>query len=78
MRTFEGTFTIKWHKNDRGSMRGITIHCADRDELRKEQERIRNAFIQKGECPTVAHVYGRVRYVGVPAQRVTFDMTERR
>lgn len=77
MKRFEGTFTIKWHKNDRGSMRGITIDCDDRKELNKELERIKAAFMEKGECPTVASIYGRERYVGVPAYSVKFDLTER-
>lgn len=50
MKTFEGSMTIKWYKNDNGGdKRPLTIDCADRSELKKRIAGIKNDFLSKGE-----------------------------
>jgi len=44
MKTFEGTYTIKWGKNTTLDIRPITFDCISKEELRKEQQRIVVAF----------------------------------
>lgn len=44
MKTFEGTYTIKWGKNTTLDIRLITFDCISKEELRKEQQRIVAAF----------------------------------
>ena len=36
MKTFEGTYTIKWGKNTTLDIRPITFDCMSKEELRKE------------------------------------------
>ena len=78
MKTYEGTFTVKWHKNDNGSRRPITIDCNDKQELHKEIRRIKNAFMTEGEHPLSAAIYGTHNKVGVPAHSVKFYISERK
>ena len=78
MRTYEGTFTVKWHKNDNGSRRPITIDCNDKQELDKELKRIKNAFMTEGEHHLSAAIYGTQDKIGVPAHSVKFDISERK
>jgi hypothetical protein len=50
MRTFEGTITIKWYKNDwGGDKRPITIDVDTDEELNLEKKRIENAFMTEPE-----------------------------
>jgi hypothetical protein len=55
MRTFEGRFTIKWHKNDRGDARPLTIDCETKEQLNDELLRIKTDFITKGENGKFPH-----------------------
>lgn len=73
MKTYEGTFTIKWYKNDGGDRRPITIDCEDIAALRREQARIKAEFMTKGDDPTYPQYHGE----GLPYS-VTFDMCERK
>jgi hypothetical protein len=78
MKTYEGTFIVKWHKNSNGSRRAITIDCNDKQELNKQLKRIKNNFMTKGDDPLVAAIYGTHDKVGVPAHSVKFDIHERK
>ena len=50
MKTYEGTMTIKWYKNDHGGdRRPLTIDTKNRETLQKELMHIRNKFLNKGE-----------------------------
>lgn len=64
MKTYEGTFTIKWWKHDRGDVRAITIDCADKSELKEKTDKAKRAFMTIGEDGRLAH-------------SVIFDLTER-
>jgi hypothetical protein len=48
MKTFEGTFTIKWYKNDHGDVRPLTIDCLP-VELNSRKNEIKEAFMKLGE-----------------------------
>lgn len=78
METYEVTIIIKWHKNDNGSRRPITIDCYDEKELIERLKSIKNDFMTKGEDPDVAEIYKTQEYVGVPAYSVNFYITERK
>jgi hypothetical protein len=73
MRTYEGTFIIKWYKNDNGDRRPITIDCEDMAALRREQVRIRHEFMTEGDDPAYQFYHG----AGLP-HSITFDMHERK
>jgi len=65
MKTFEGSMTIKWHKNDVGDKRPLTIDVDNKIDLMTEKNRIRNAFLTEGENGQKAH-------------SITFELTERK
>lgn len=44
MKTFEGTYTIKWGKNTAPDIRPIVFDCETEEELKKEQQRIIAAY----------------------------------
>jgi hypothetical protein len=48
MKTFEGTYTIRWGKNTALDIRPITFDCMSKEELQKELQRIIVAF-SKGD-----------------------------
>jgi hypothetical protein len=74
MKTFEGTITIKWYKNDSyGDRRPITIDCEDRDELNKRLSKIKNDFMTKGDDPTFTFY----KNTGRPYS-ISFYLTERK
>ncbi len=73
MKTYEGTLTIRWSRNDDSDRRGITIDCENFAALRKEQNRIRHTFMTMGDDPEYLFYHG----PGLP-HSVTFDMRERK
>lgn len=77
MKTFEGTFTVKWGKNHVGSKRPLTIDCENFGVCKLEMLRIKDAFMTHGEDASVADIFGTKSYIGVPATYVTFDVHER-
>ncbi|MCK4813834.1 MAG: hypothetical protein KAT14_07845 [Candidatus Marinimicrobia bacterium] len=53
MKTFEGTFHVKFHKNLYGKKLPVTFDCETKDELVKEQKRIRREYIEKDKAISV-------------------------
>ena len=53
MKTFEGTYTIKWGKNTAPDIRPIVFDCETEEELKKEQQRIIAAY-SKGDDKSCA------------------------
>lgn len=50
MKTYEGTITIKWFKNDSyGDRRPLTIDCEDMNELNIEKSKLNKAWMELGE-----------------------------
>lgn len=76
MKTFEGTFTIKWTKNSTPDTRPITIDCEDKEELQKEQQRIKDMF-SKGD-DKYCHYYQNWHDNFIPPYPINFNMNERK
>ena len=49
MKTYEGSLTLKWSKNGAADKRPLTIDTDSKDTLKVELDRIRVAFLTKGE-----------------------------
>jgi len=64
LKTWEGSFTIKWYKNDSGDRRPLTIDAKSDADFNTELKRIKHAFMTKGEK-------GKIPF------SVTFDMKRR-
>lgn len=65
MKTFEGIMKIKWHKNDRGDWRPLTIDLPQGESLKIKLKEIRKKFLEIGEQ-------------GVLPISVSFDLSERK
>lgn len=76
MKTYEGTFTIRWHKNI-WDIRPLTIDSEDREALHAELVRIREEFNTKGDDPKCPQ-YRTWQEKYVPPYKITFDMHERK
>lgn len=77
MKTFEGTFTILWHRNAVPDIRPLTIDCEDGRALAREIERIRQGFKTKGDDPACPQ-YRNWHDEHVPPFKITFNIHERR
>jgi len=73
LKTYEGTITIKWHKNDYGDVRPLTIDCKDEKELNRECNRIKKAFYSEKGLDGYDYSDQKIKQ----AYSVTFDMNER-
>lgn len=72
-KTYEGSFIIKWYPNCNGDKRPLTIDCDNLTELRNEQSRISDAFINEGEV-YYPHGKPQKRF----AYSVKFELSERK
>lgn len=77
MKTYEGTFTILWHRNAVPDIRPLTIDCEDGDALATEIERIRQDFRTQGDDPACPQ-YQPWHDKHVPPFKITFNIHERR
>ena len=77
MKTYEGTFTILWHKNAAPDIRPLTIDCEDGGALAWELERIRQEFRAKGDDPACPQ-YRAWHDEHVPPYRIAFNIQESR
>lgn len=78
MKTYEGSITVKWHKNDIGIRRPITIDCESKEEMQRICNEVKTKFLEMGEDPLLAEKFVTHRLVGVPAMSVKFDISERK
>lgn len=77
MKTYEGTFTILWHRNAVPDIRPLTIDCEDGGALARGIERIRQDFRTKGDDPACPQ-YQKWHDEHVPPFRIAFNIQERR
>ena len=75
MKTYEGSMTIKWYKNDSGGdRRPLTYHCENKEELVIYLNQVSYDFMTK---PHPDNIECYKRYAGKMAYSVSFDMKER-
>lgn len=53
MKTYEGTFHVKFHKNLYGNKLPITFDCENKQELLEEQKRIKKVYIEEDKAISV-------------------------
>ena len=78
MKTYEGTMTIKWYKNDSGGdKRPLTLIAKDKIHLKSQLKSIRKMFIEFGDDPKEAPPYRKYN-PDARAYSVQFEIYERK
>ena len=78
MKTYEGTMTIKWYKNDNGGdKRPLTLVAKDKLHLKEQLKSIRKSFIEFGDDPKQIPTYRKYN-PDARAYSVQFEIYERK
>lgn len=77
MKTYEGTFTIRWTRHAAPDIRPLTVDCENCTSLRAELTRISTSFNENGDDPQSPQ-YRSWHSEHLPPYRITFDVHERK